>query len=84
MTVLRNPDHVTIAVANAATAVEFFEVLGFWEQQRKHTPHSAIPSPKPALSYEQTGVNFATSGWTSVHSSRSHPTTLSSTTVRRP
>src|SRR5215469_13292568 len=32
MTVLRNPDHVTIAVANAATAIEFFEVLGFRKQ----------------------------------------------------
>jgi catechol 2,3-dioxygenase-like lactoylglutathione lyase family enzyme len=26
---LRNPDHVTIAVADAATAIEFFELLGF-------------------------------------------------------
>lgn len=26
---LRNPDHVTIAVSNAATAIEFFELLGF-------------------------------------------------------
>jgi catechol 2,3-dioxygenase-like lactoylglutathione lyase family enzyme len=32
MTVLRNPDHVTIAVANAAAAIEFFEVLGFRKQ----------------------------------------------------
>ena len=32
MAVLRNPDHVTIAVANAATAIEFFEVLGFRKQ----------------------------------------------------
>jgi hypothetical protein len=29
MRVLRNPDHVTIAVANAAAAIKFFEVLGF-------------------------------------------------------
>jgi catechol 2,3-dioxygenase-like lactoylglutathione lyase family enzyme len=29
MTVLRNPDHVTIAVGNVATAIEFFELLGF-------------------------------------------------------
>ena len=28
MPVVRNPDHVTIAVANAATAIEFFELLG--------------------------------------------------------
>jgi catechol 2,3-dioxygenase-like lactoylglutathione lyase family enzyme len=27
--VIRNPDHVTIAVADAATAIEFFELLGF-------------------------------------------------------
>jgi catechol 2,3-dioxygenase-like lactoylglutathione lyase family enzyme len=26
---LRNPDHVTIAVADGATAIEFFELLGF-------------------------------------------------------
>ncbi len=26
---LRNPDHVTIAVANAGPAIEFFELLGF-------------------------------------------------------
>jgi len=32
MRVLRYPDHVTIAVANAATAIEFFEVLGFRKQ----------------------------------------------------
>ena len=29
---LRNPDHVTIAVSNAATAIEFFELLGFRKQ----------------------------------------------------
>jgi catechol 2,3-dioxygenase-like lactoylglutathione lyase family enzyme len=28
-TVLRNPDHVTIAVADAAAAIEFFGLLGF-------------------------------------------------------
>jgi catechol 2,3-dioxygenase-like lactoylglutathione lyase family enzyme len=27
--VLRNPDHVTVAVADAASAIEFFSVLGF-------------------------------------------------------
>jgi catechol 2,3-dioxygenase-like lactoylglutathione lyase family enzyme len=27
--VLRNPDHVTIAVADAARAIEFFALLGF-------------------------------------------------------
>jgi catechol 2,3-dioxygenase-like lactoylglutathione lyase family enzyme len=32
MRVLRYPDHVTIAVANAATAIEFFEILGFRKQ----------------------------------------------------
>jgi catechol 2,3-dioxygenase-like lactoylglutathione lyase family enzyme len=30
--VLRNPDHVTIAVADAATAIGFFELLGFRKQ----------------------------------------------------
>lgn len=29
---LRNPDHVTIAVADAATAIKFFELLGFRKQ----------------------------------------------------
>jgi len=32
MRVLRNPDHVTVAVANAAKAIEFFEILGFRKQ----------------------------------------------------
>jgi catechol 2,3-dioxygenase-like lactoylglutathione lyase family enzyme len=32
MTMLRNPDHVTIAVADAAAAIEFFELLGFRKQ----------------------------------------------------
>jgi len=32
MLVIRNPDHVTIAVANSAAAVEFFELLGFRKQ----------------------------------------------------
>lgn len=27
-----NPDHVTIAVANAGAAIEFFELLGFRKQ----------------------------------------------------
>jgi len=30
--VLRNPDHVTIAVADAPSAIKFFELLGFREQ----------------------------------------------------
>jgi catechol 2,3-dioxygenase-like lactoylglutathione lyase family enzyme len=30
--VIRNPDHVTIAVANAAAAIAFFDLLGFREQ----------------------------------------------------
>ena len=29
---LRNPDHVTVAVADAATAIQFFELLGFRKQ----------------------------------------------------
>jgi catechol 2,3-dioxygenase-like lactoylglutathione lyase family enzyme len=32
MTVVRNIDHVTIAVANAANAIQFFELLGFRKQ----------------------------------------------------
>jgi len=32
MMVVRNVDHVTVAVANAATAIEFFELLGFRKQ----------------------------------------------------
>ena len=32
MALVRNPDHVTIAVANASTAIEFFELLGFRKQ----------------------------------------------------
>src|SRR5215510_14129157 len=32
MMVVRNVDHVTVAVANAAAAIEFFEVLGFRKQ----------------------------------------------------
>jgi catechol 2,3-dioxygenase-like lactoylglutathione lyase family enzyme len=32
MKMLRNPDHVTVAVADAATAIEFFELLGFRKQ----------------------------------------------------
>ena len=32
MLVIRNPDHVTIAVANAAAAIEFFGLLGFRKQ----------------------------------------------------
>ena len=32
MTAVRNPDHVTIAVANAAAAIEFFGLLGFRKQ----------------------------------------------------
>ena len=33
---LRNPDHVTVAVADAATAIEFFALLGFREGARRH------------------------------------------------
>ena len=32
MSMVRNPDHVTIAVTNAATAIEFFALLGFRKQ----------------------------------------------------
>lgn len=32
MTVVRNPDHVTVAVADGASAIEFFGLLGFTEQ----------------------------------------------------
>jgi catechol 2,3-dioxygenase-like lactoylglutathione lyase family enzyme len=32
MMVVRNPDHVTIAVADAPSAIGFFELLGFREQ----------------------------------------------------
>ena len=32
MTMVRNPDHVTIAVADAAAAIEFFGLLGFRKQ----------------------------------------------------
>lgn len=32
MKVLRNPDHVTIAVGDTAAAIEFFELLGFRKQ----------------------------------------------------
>jgi catechol 2,3-dioxygenase-like lactoylglutathione lyase family enzyme len=31
-TLLRNPDHVTVAVADAASAIEFFALLGFEKQ----------------------------------------------------
>jgi catechol 2,3-dioxygenase-like lactoylglutathione lyase family enzyme len=41
--VLRNPDHVTIAVANAATAIEFFELLGF-ENQHVATIDGGLPA----------------------------------------
>jgi catechol 2,3-dioxygenase-like lactoylglutathione lyase family enzyme len=41
--VLRNPDHVTIAVANAATAIEFFELLGF-EKQHVATIDGGLPA----------------------------------------
>jgi catechol 2,3-dioxygenase-like lactoylglutathione lyase family enzyme len=33
MTVLRNPDHMTIAVTDAARAIEFFALLGFREER---------------------------------------------------
>jgi catechol 2,3-dioxygenase-like lactoylglutathione lyase family enzyme len=41
--VLRNPDHVTIAVADAAAAIEFFGLLGF---QKEHV--ATIDGGQPA------------------------------------
>jgi catechol 2,3-dioxygenase-like lactoylglutathione lyase family enzyme len=32
MPLVRNPDHVTVAVADAASAIQFFALLGFHEQ----------------------------------------------------
>lgn len=32
MAVVRNPDHVTVAVADGAAAIRFFGLLGFREQ----------------------------------------------------
>jgi len=43
MTVVRNPDHVTIAVTNAATAIEFFALLGF-RKQHVATIDGGIPA----------------------------------------
>ena len=40
---LRNPDHVTIAVANAASAVEFFALLGF-RKERLATIDDGLPA----------------------------------------
>ena len=40
---VRNPDHVTVAVADAATAIEFFELLGF-----KKTHVATIDGGAPA------------------------------------
>ena len=45
MTVICNLDHVTIAVENASTAIEFFELLGFRRQ------HVAIIDGGPAARY---------------------------------
>jgi hypothetical protein len=45
MRVLRNPDHVTIAVENAAAAIQFFEVLGFRKQ------HVAVIDGGPPARY---------------------------------
>jgi len=41
---IRNPDHVTIAVADAASAIEFFAVLGF---QKEHV--ATIDGGQPAV-----------------------------------
>lgn len=40
---LRNPDHVTIAVADAARAIEFFALLGFRKER-----HATIDDGSPA------------------------------------
>jgi catechol 2,3-dioxygenase-like lactoylglutathione lyase family enzyme len=45
MTVVRNPDHITIAVANAVAAIEFFELLGFRKQ------HVAVIDGGPPARY---------------------------------
>jgi catechol 2,3-dioxygenase-like lactoylglutathione lyase family enzyme len=44
MTVFRNPDHVTVAVADAPAAIAFFELLGF---RKEHV--LVIDGGKPAL-----------------------------------
>lgn len=41
--VLRNPDHVTIAVTDAASAIEFFALLGF-RQERVATIDGGLPA----------------------------------------
>jgi catechol 2,3-dioxygenase-like lactoylglutathione lyase family enzyme len=41
---LRNPDHVTVAVADAPSAIEFFELLGF---QKSHV--ATIDGGEPAV-----------------------------------
>ena len=40
---LRNPDHVTVAVADAASAIEFFALLGF-EKQHVATIDGGLPA----------------------------------------
>ena len=45
MTMVRNPDHVTIAVTNAANAIKFFELLGFRKQ------HVAVIDGGPPARY---------------------------------
>jgi catechol 2,3-dioxygenase-like lactoylglutathione lyase family enzyme len=42
-TVLSNPDHVTIAVVDAASAIEFFALLGF-EEQHVATIDGGLPA----------------------------------------
>jgi catechol 2,3-dioxygenase-like lactoylglutathione lyase family enzyme len=41
--VIRNPDHVTIAVADAAAAIGFFELLGF-QKQHVTTIDGGVPA----------------------------------------
>ena len=40
---LRNPDHVTIAVADAAPAIEFFALLGFRKEHVTTIDGGSLP-----------------------------------------
>jgi catechol 2,3-dioxygenase-like lactoylglutathione lyase family enzyme len=47
--VIRNPDHVTIAVTDAASAIEFFALLGF-RQERVTTIDGGAPAQYMGMS----------------------------------